>query len=44
MNELEEMMKQSVRYALLNSVEQYLKVKRVQWVKDHPGQCVLNGS
>jgi dynein heavy chain, axonemal len=44
MGDLEEMMKESVKSALLKSVTDYLAVPRDQWVKRHPGQCVLNGS
>jgi dynein heavy chain len=41
---LEEEMMQSVRAALLRSVEQYPYTLRQSWVLEHPGQCVLNGS
>lgn len=44
MTELEEQMKLSVRTVLLYSINQYAVTKRSQWVLDHPGQCVLNGS
>ena len=44
MNEIERMMVASVRHALINSVEDYKVTKRTEWVKKHPGQCVLNGS
>lgn len=44
MNEVENMMRMSVRGALLKSVEHYKDVERKQWVLLHPGQCVLNGS
>ena len=44
MGEVEDMMKQSVRGALLRSIEDYPKQKRHEWVLMHPGQCVLNGS
>jgi dynein heavy chain len=44
MTELEEQMKESVRSVLLHSINQYLCTKREEWVLDHPGQCVLNGS
>lgn len=37
-------MKQSVRAALHNSVEDYRTKARTAWVINHPGQCVLNGS
>lgn len=38
------MMRQSVRNELLISVQKYKTTKRTQWVCNHPGQCVLNGS
>ena len=38
------MMMLSVRYCLFNSVIEYAKTKRTEWVKEHPGQCILNGS
>jgi dynein heavy chain len=44
MTELEEQMKLSVRTVLLNSITQYPQTKRQQWVLEHPGQCVLQGS
>lgn len=44
MGELEEMMKKSVREALLNSITSYPTPSRTQWCRNHPGQCVLNGS
>lgn len=44
MGELEEMMKQSVRYALLKSVQTYPNPSRTDWVRSNPGQTVLNGS
>lgn len=37
-------MKLSVRTVLLNSIKQYTCTKREEWVIEHPGQCVLNGS
>lgn len=37
-------MKLSVRMVLLNSITQYAITAREQWVLEHPGQCVLNGS
>jgi dynein heavy chain len=37
-------MKLSVRTVLLNSINQYAVTKREQWVLEHPGQCVLQGS
>ncbi|CAK83095.1 unnamed protein product (macronuclear) [Paramecium tetraurelia] len=44
MNEVENMMRLSVRQALMVSIENYTQVKREEWVLKHPGQCVLNGS
>jgi dynein heavy chain len=37
-------MKSTIRAVLLHSVEDYVKNPRKEWVKRHPGQCVLNGS
>ena len=37
-------MKLSVRTVLLYSIKQYVCTKREEWVIEHPGQCVLNGS
>lgn len=44
MSELEEMMKVSVRAALLKAVNDYPTPTRTQWVLNHPGQTILNGS
>ena len=44
MGDVEDMMIKSVRYVLLNSIENYIQVPRNEWIKNHPGQCVLNGS
>ena len=44
MTEIEEMMKTSVRYELLKSINDYTVMDRTEWVLTHPGQCVLNGS
>lgn len=44
MNEVENMMRLSVRQALLKSIELYTQTPRKEWVLVHPGQCVLNGS
>lgn len=44
MNEVENMMRMSVRAALERSIEQYKNTQRSKWVLQHPGQCVLNGS
>ena len=37
MGEIEQMMYDSVRRALLNSVEDYLTKKRTEWILVHPG-------
>ena len=44
MSELERGMLSSVRDALEAGITAYSEVPRVQWVKEHPGQIVLNGS
>ena len=44
MGEIERMMFKSVRKVLLDSVNDYLKKIRTEWILVHPGQCVLNGS
>ena len=44
MNEVEEQMKCSLRTVLLKSIKDYVTKKREDWVLEHPGQCVLNGS
>lgn len=44
MGELEEMMFKSIRTVLLKSVENYKEIERPEWMLNHPGQCVLNGS
>jgi dynein heavy chain len=44
MGELENMMRMSVRQAMLNSLEDFPKKKRPEWSISHPGQVILNGS
>lgn len=44
MGEVEQMMFDSVSYALKKSVDDYPTRERNDWVLHHPGQCVLNGS
>ena len=44
MGDVEEMMIISVKDKLFNSIEEYPNIKRTDWIKKHPGQCVLNGS
>jgi len=43
MGEVENMMFQTMRTVLLNSILEYGSIKRTEWIKKHPGQCVLNG-
>lgn len=44
MGDVEKMMTTSVRQVLFDSIEDYLVRPRVEWVKNHSGMCVLNGS
>jgi len=44
MGEIENMMYDSIRQVLHNSVKHYTEVKRTEWSLVHSGQCVLNGS
>lgn len=44
MGEIEEMMFTSIRHALKVSVDEYGPDTRTEWVLQHSGQCVLNGS
>ena len=44
MSEVENMMKKSIRDALLKSIKTYTPETRVKWFFEHPGQCALNGS
>lgn len=44
MGDVERMMTTSVRGVLLRSIEDYTERPRVEWVRCHPGMCVLNGS
>jgi len=44
MGDVEKMMTTSVRHVLHRSIEEYLERPRTEWVKEHPGMCVLNGS
>ena len=44
MGEVEDMMFTSIRKVLKFSIDNYLEIKRTEWVLAHPGQCVLNGS
>jgi dynein heavy chain len=38
------MMFSSIKNVLKISVDTYTKEKRTEWVLEHSGQCVLNGS
>jgi len=44
MGDVEAMMVRSVKYVLKKSIEHYAEAPRTEWIKVHPGQCVLNGS
>jgi len=44
MSELEQKMLGGVREAFMHGVETYPETVRTQWVKEHPGQIVLNAS
>ena len=44
MGEVENMMFETVRDVLKYSIDDYLLISRPDWIKKHPGQCVLNGS
>ena len=44
MGDVEKMMTQSIRHVLKVSIDEYLNVKRTNWVRQHAGMCVLNGS
>jgi dynein heavy chain len=44
MGELENMMFTSIRSVLKYSIDNYVEIKRTEWVLRHAGQCVLNGS
>jgi dynein heavy chain len=44
MGDIEKTMCNSVRGVLWDSIKDYTERPRTQWVKQHPGQCVLNGS
>ena len=37
-------MMDAVRHKLLESIKDYKKRDRNEWIVSHPGQCVLNGS
>jgi dynein heavy chain len=44
MGEVERMMKLSIRNEIQRCILDYTTQSRVDWVRQHPGQCVLNGS
>jgi dynein heavy chain len=44
MGDVERMMQLSVKSALYKSVEDYKLRPRNEWIVNHAGQCVLNGS
>jgi dynein heavy chain len=44
MGEVEQMMYDTIRDVLKFSVDDYMTRDRNEWILDHPGQCVLNGS
>lgn len=44
MGDVEKMMTLSVRQVLYHSVIEYKEKLRNDWIINHPGQCVLNGS
>jgi hypothetical protein len=44
MGDVEKMMQFSVRNVLLKSIEDYTVRPRNDWILNHAGMCVLNGS
>ena len=44
MGEVENMMFTTIRDVLEKSILDYTTRPRTDWIKNHPGQCVLNGS
>jgi dynein heavy chain, axonemal len=44
MGDVEDKMVMSVKEKLMDSIEDYRVTSRTDWIKKHPGQCVLNGS
>ena len=44
MGELENMMRLSVRQAMLSAIENFPNQKRAVWAVSNPGQVILNGS
>lgn len=44
MGDVEKTMCNTTRHVLRLSIDDYYEKERTQWVRDHAGQCVLNGS
>jgi dynein heavy chain len=44
MGEVEQMMFDTIRDVLKQSIDEYSDMVRNEWIKKNPGQCVLNGS
>jgi dynein heavy chain, axonemal len=44
MGEVEQIMYDNVRDVMLFSNKDYKAMSRPEWIKKHPGQCVVNGS
>ena len=44
LGEVEQGMKDTMKHMMIESVKDYSKRKRKDWVRKWPGQCVLNGS
>jgi len=44
LTEVEQGMKETVKARMIAAVADYPKKQRKDWVRQHPGQCVLNGS
>ena len=44
MGEVEQLMYDTIRYVLKHSIDDYTTRDRNDWILNHPGQCVLNGS
>jgi dynein heavy chain len=44
MGEIQDAMFMTIREVLKESIIDYSKTKRTDWIQNHPGQCVLNGS
>lgn len=44
MGEVEQLMYDTIRWVLKHSIDDYTTRDRNDWILNHPGQCVLNGS